>query len=239
MAGAVQSGSFRISPVDRLGRRIDPAVLAAVEQILPMAVWHGSRLLGDPAVIANLLEEAAAIVSRRFRSQDSPQQIRKVAAYLYVCFLRKVNRVKRKQVLTVSLEETVRSRSAWADPSAQFDMKILIDEFLAQCDSDAQDMFLRRIEGRSWGEIGRLYELSGQKRREITEEEFLGFARSYLSEAFPNPERIGCPPDSELKGLAEHPKGADPLISPHLTHCSPCFNRYMKLLDELKRAKPG
>ena len=73
-----------------------------------------------------------------------------------------------------------------------------------------------------------------KKRREITEEGFLGFAKSYLSEAFPNPGRIGCPTDSELKGLAEHPKGADPLISPHLTHCSPCFIRYMELLDALK-----
>jgi hypothetical protein len=238
MAGAVSSGSFRISPVDRFGRRIDSVALAAAEEILPLAVAHGSELLDDLAVLSNLLEESAAIVSRRLRSQKYPQQIRKVPAYLYICFLRKVNRFKRKQVVTVSLEETVRSGPAWADPSAQFDMKILIDAFLAQCDSDAQEMLLRRIEGRSWDEIGRLYELSAQKRREITEEEFLGFAKSYLSEAFPNPQRIGCPPDSELKGLAEHPKEADPLISPHLTHCSPCFNRYMELLDELKSRSP-
>ena len=76
-----------------------------------------------------------------------------------------------------------------------------------------------------------------KQRREVNEEEFRGFAKSYLSEAFPNPQRIGCPADSELKSLAEHPKGADPLISPHLTHCSPCFNRYMELLGELKRGK--
>jgi len=77
-----------------------------------------------------------------------------------------------------------------------------------------------------------------KQRREIKEEEFLGFAKSYLSEAFPNPQRIGCPADSELKGLAEHPKGADPLISPHLTHCSPCFNRYMELLAGLRKRQP-
>ena len=76
-----------------------------------------------------------------------------------------------------------------------------------------------------------------KRRKDIKEKEFLGFAKSYLSEAFPNPQRIGCPADSELKTLAEHPKGADPTISPHLTHCSPCFNRYMELLDELKNRK--
>ena len=166
MAGAVSSGSFRISPVDRLGRRIDPVVFAAAEEILPLAVAHGSELLDDLAVLANLLEESAATVSRRFRSQEFPQQIRKVAAYLYVCFLRKVNRVKRKQVVTVSLEEIVRSRPTWADPSAQFDMKILIDEFLAQCASDAKDMFLRQAKGHSWDEIGKNYGMSAHAAQE-------------------------------------------------------------------------
>ena len=78
-----------------------------------------------------------------------------------------------------------------------------------------------------------------KKRKEISEEEFFGFARSYLSEAFPNPQRIGCPPDHELTLLAERPKEADPAASQHLTCCSPCFNRYMELLADLKRRKAG
>jgi len=163
MAGAVPSGSFRISPVDRLGRRIDPAVLAAAEEISPTAVAHAMKLLGDPAVIANLLEEAAAIVSRRLRSQSSrtdAQQIQKVPGFLFKCFMRKVNRAKRKQVVTVSLREVAQSKPSWADPAAEFDMKILVDEFLDHCDFMTQDMFLRRVEGFSWEEIGRVYEMS-------------------------------------------------------------------------------
>jgi DNA-directed RNA polymerase specialized sigma24 family protein len=163
MAGAVQSGFFRISPVDRLGRRIDPAVLAAVEQVLPMAVWYGSRMLGDPAVIAKLLEEAAAIVSRRLQLQCSlpeRQRIFNVPAYLLICFKRKVNRAKRKEVVTVSLDETVRPSAACVDPAAQFDLKILADEYLARCDFITIDMYWRRVEGYSWEEIGRTYEMS-------------------------------------------------------------------------------
>ena len=76
-------------------------------------------------------------------------------------------------------------------------------------------------------------------RREIDEEEFFGFAKKYLSEAFPNPQRIDCPPDSDLIGLAEHPKQADPFTPQHLTCCSPCFNRYMEILADLKRRKAG
>ena len=77
-------------------------------------------------------------------------------------------------------------------------------------------------------------------RREINEEEFLGFAKSYLSEAFPNPQRIGCLPDSDLHRMAGHPiPERDDEISKHLTSCSPCFNRLMELLAELKRRKAG
>ncbi len=73
------------------------------------------------------------------------------------------------------------------------------------------------------------------KRRDINEDEFLGFAKSYLSEAFPNPQRIGCASDEALVRMAERPTEQDAAISQHLTGCSPCFNRYMEILTELKR----
>jgi hypothetical protein len=73
-------------------------------------------------------------------------------------------------------------------------------------------------------------------RRETSEQEFLDFAKSYLSEAFPNPQRIGWPSDWELIRMSEHPKEElHAAISEHLTFCSPCFNRYMEILAELKR----
>jgi hypothetical protein len=59
------------------------------------------------------------------------------------------------------------------------------------------------------------------------ERELLDFARSYLSETFPNPERTGCPPDDALRALASRPTQSDYSISDHLTCCSPCFNAYM------------
>ena len=70
----------------------------------------------------------------------------------------------------------------------------------------------------------------------LNEAEFFGFAKSYLSEAFPNPQRIGCPPDSDLQRMAEHPEEArDAAVSEHLTCCSPCFNSYMEILAGLKQ----
>src|SRR5689334_7536414 len=158
MAGAAPSTSLRISPVDRLGRKIDPAVLAAAEEIIPRAVAHGMKLLGDLAVIANLLEEAAAVVSRRL--QTDPSLIVNVPGYLLMCFLRKVNRFKRKQVVTVSLSEAFLATVAWADPSDELYTKILLDEFLARCDFVTRDMASRRMAGSSWEEIGRIHGMS-------------------------------------------------------------------------------
>ena len=71
---------------------------------------------------------------------------------------------------------------------------------------------------------------------EFSEAEFFGFAKSYLSEAFPNPQRIGCPPDSDLQRMANHPVEArDAEASEHLTCCSPCFNRYMGILASVRK----
>jgi hypothetical protein len=81
---------------------------------------------------------------------------------------------------------------------------------------------------------------NNRKREEISEEEFFGFAKSYLSTAFPNPQRIDCPPDSDLQSMAEQPsEAAHTRVSQHLSSCSPCFNRYMEILADLKRRKAG
>ena len=64
--------------------------------------------------------------------------------------------------------------------------------------------------------------------------EFLQSARTYLSEAFPNPDRAGCPPDSALRSLAFNPRESDATITEHIGTCSPCFKRYSELLAEFK-----
>src|SRR5713101_4260470 len=69
---------------------------------------------------------------------------------------------------------------------------------------------------------------------ETKKRELLDFARSYLSEAFPNPDRQGCPPDAALRTLAFNPNESEPTVTEHLAVCSPCFRRYTELLAELK-----
>src|SRR5258708_24163892 len=69
---------------------------------------------------------------------------------------------------------------------------------------------------------------------EKKDKDLLDFAHSYLSEAFPNPDRQGCPPDVALRSLAFNPNESEPTVTEHLAVCSPCFRRYTELLAELK-----
>jgi hypothetical protein len=55
---------FRIGFTDHRGRPIEPLVRAAAEEIGRRAIPYACRFIGDSAVAANLLEEAAATVSR-------------------------------------------------------------------------------------------------------------------------------------------------------------------------------
>jgi len=77
------------------------------------------------------------------------------------------------------------------------------------------------------------------KKRRVFEREqdLLDFTCSYLSEAFTNPERQGCPPDDALRVLASGPIQSDQWISDHLTCCSPCFNAYMAHLAHARAEK--
>jgi hypothetical protein len=63
----------RVSPVDPRGRPIGPSVLSAAEEVSNRAIQHAKRLFVDPAVAANLLEEAAAAVSRSLRSKNAAE----------------------------------------------------------------------------------------------------------------------------------------------------------------------
>src|SRR6266704_3553532 len=76
--------------------------------------------------------------------------------------------------------------------------------------------------------------MKDRKAFEKKERALLDFARSYLSNGFPNPDREGCPPDDAIRSLAFNPRESGPEVTEHLATCSPCFRRYSELLAELK-----
>jgi DNA-directed RNA polymerase specialized sigma24 family protein len=155
-------GEVRVNSVDRRGRRINPAVLNAAEEIGRRALRHAERQLIDPAVASTLLEEAAATVSRALSATAmSERPIRDLHSYLFRAFLRRVNKRRKREL---SLAESFRAHSRETpdsvDPRLSIENKILIDEFLMQCDPTTRDMLWRRIVGFSWKEIGWSYRIS-------------------------------------------------------------------------------
>lgn len=157
-------GTFQISPIDRLGRKIETSVLCAAEEIAHRAIQYAEKLLCDPALATDLLEESAATVSRAIEARklaaDGP--VRNLHAYLFRTFLRRLNKIKRREV---GLSSTAKGRSTtdhrWADWRRSFELKLLVDEFLARCDPITRDMFYRRVQGFSWKEIAAVYGISG------------------------------------------------------------------------------
>ena len=165
MATGASPSSLRLNSVDRHGRRIDPAVLAAAVAVFPRALEYGTNLLGDSAVVTNTLEEVAATVSQLIARRDPPGEpapIRNLPGYVFRAFVRHVNRLKSKElaVLDAAIAGQTLAHEL-ADPSRQLEMKILVDECLAQFDFTARDMCLRRLEGFTWDAIGPVHGLSG------------------------------------------------------------------------------
>jgi DNA-directed RNA polymerase specialized sigma24 family protein len=163
MAERIRQGRFLISPVDRLGRKIDPVVLAAAEEIGRRAVEYGEELLRDPALATSLLEESAALATRAIRAKHRSGMagIRNLNVYLFRAFVRRVNKVKLKEPTLVSASEVnLETYPDWADVSKEFHRKVVVDEFLTRCDPITRDMFYRRVQGFSWKEIGEIHGIS-------------------------------------------------------------------------------
>lgn len=157
---ADQKSNGSLSPVDHRGQAITPPVLSAAEEISRRAIRHAERVFIDPAVAANLLEEAAAAVSRALRARHGNEApVRNLEAYLFRAFLRRLNQTKKRQLRLDEAIGFLGSAKTW-DPRRSVEMKILLDEFLMKCDPEMRDVLYRRIAGSSWKEIGWVYQIS-------------------------------------------------------------------------------
>jgi hypothetical protein len=165
MATDDSTNSLRLNSVDRHGRHIDPAALAAAEAVSQRALELGTKLGVDSAVVANMLEEVAAEASLQLTWRaEVPEAapIRNLSGYVFRAFGRDVNRLKRKEIALLD-DDTPRYTLAqrWVDPSRQLEMKILSDECLAQFDFEVGDMCSRWMARYSWDEIGKIHGISG------------------------------------------------------------------------------
>ena len=161
MAESLPGRKFRISPIDSRGRIIAPEVLSVAYTISERALGHAEKAIGDPAVALSLLEETAATVSRVLNGQrQSGTGIRNLRAYLFRAYVRRVNRLRRRQLIAAEpLSDESRSTQK-SNPREEVETTVLINELLAKCDPVTREMFRRRLDGHDWKAIGRKYGIS-------------------------------------------------------------------------------
>ena len=76
--------------------------------------------------------------------------------------------------------------------------------------------------------------LSSESQSNAADKRLLDILRQGLATEFPNPERIGCPGNSLLKGIAQGKVSlteAEPWLD-HLGSCSPCFQEFKEFRQQ-------
>ncbi len=69
------------------------------------------------------------------------------------------------------------------------------------------------------------------------EQKLLEGGKHFFSTAFPNPDRIGCPPQEILKAMAlrQYDGKKARQWDDHMSHCSPCFNDFVALREGARK----
>jgi DNA-directed RNA polymerase specialized sigma24 family protein len=148
-----RSAAPLLNSTDRLGRVIEPSILSAAQQIAPTALSYGEKLLGDSALAASLLEEAAATVSETLRrkARIGKPPVKDVGGYLFRAYARRMRAEKETQ-LTLDFGTDWEKHSNLPD-DANPERQLLVREVLGTCDPITREIVYRRLEGFSWKEI--------------------------------------------------------------------------------------
>jgi DNA-directed RNA polymerase specialized sigma24 family protein len=153
---------FLLNSVDRFGRQIAPAVMSVSMEIGPRALAYAQNLIGDPALAINYFEEAAASVSAAIEEKKASgaPAVRNLQAYLFRTFIRMVDDAKHKaKILEESLKESGEAQILLTE-EARAETAVLLNEVMETCDRASREVVVLRLEGFSWKEIGKHFDIS-------------------------------------------------------------------------------
>jgi hypothetical protein len=70
------------------------------------------------------------------------------------------------------------------------------------------------------------------------EQKLLEAGKHFYSTAFPNPDRVGCPPQEILKAMAlrKYDRNKAKQWDDHMSHCSPCFNDFVAFREGARKS---
>jgi len=142
------------------GTAVETDLLDAARRNWPRAVSYARRYQQDSSVAADILEKVLLATSRVTRArQKSCNPIRNLDSYLYVAFVRRLNRHVARQpkiefVGSLQDLDALSSVHTQGSPPTVED-ELLVRELLKCMSGQPRDMFFLRTSGYSWKEVAR------------------------------------------------------------------------------------
>src|SRR5579859_211836 len=146
---------------DASGTAVETDLLDAARRNWARMLSYAQRFQQDPSTSADILEEILLALSRARRAhRGMANPIRNLNSYLYVAFVRRLNRrvsrePKIQYVGSVQDLDSLRSTQNRGTPPAVED-ELLIRELLQYTNQRTRQMFFLRMSGYSWKEVARI-----------------------------------------------------------------------------------
>jgi DNA-directed RNA polymerase specialized sigma24 family protein len=149
---------FWMSHKDRKGRPIPQVLLDAAQLVWPRVLWLTDRELKDTARAAEILEKAVCLVASIMHRKGPQERILNLESYLYWAAVRILNRtVEREKMIQFidDLEPVVDPQTdSYRHRIGGTQKQLLIRQVMRYLDTRTRGMFLLRVKGCSWEEIG-------------------------------------------------------------------------------------
>jgi RNA polymerase sigma factor (sigma-70 family) len=144
---------------DRTGKPIPQSLLEAAQLVWPRVRYLAERELRDGAKAAEILEKAVYVVARVLERQSPQAGILNMDSYLYWAaartLFRSVEREKMVQFIE-DLEPVLQPKTGrYRDHIGGTQQQLLIRQIIRYMDSRTRSMFLLRVKGYTWEEVGR------------------------------------------------------------------------------------
>lgn len=149
---------FWMSHKDQKGRPIPQVLLDAAQLVWPRVLWLTERELKDTARAAEILEKAVCLVASIMRRKGPQERILNLESYLYWAAVRTLNRtVERDKMIQFidDLEPVVDPQTdSYRHRISGTQKQLLIKQVMRYLDARTRRMFLLRVKGFSWENVG-------------------------------------------------------------------------------------
>src|SRR5262249_23799932 len=146
---------------DRKGRPVPQVLIEAAQHIWPRVLYLTERELKDKALGAEILDKAVCVVSNIMYRKGPQERILDPESYLYWAaariLYRTVEREKMIQVIDNLEPLTVPKKGRYRDSLTGTRKKLLIHQVMRHMDRRTRRMFVLRVKGYSWAEVGKFF----------------------------------------------------------------------------------